>query len=508
MRGKKVRAASWSWLVLTALGATPLAAQTASPYVPLHHWAMPYVEYLISTGVIVDPTPLTRPLSQSDLLRALETADTSRTGAAAAATVRRLREEFRPRVTGPRYRIALGAGVGAASYAVRDPLEVDRGVPPRQPTRRGFARGSGEVLLAFGPFVAVTHPTVDTRLQYDPDWNASENNATRWEEGYVAGQWRYGDAFFGILDRNWGPSGIQGLLLSDDPYSMDHLHLSIGTERVRLATIATELDPIDTGAVAVNRHEILHRLWIRPRGRWTVALWEASVLSGVGRSLDPWYLNVATLSFLRQGTGSNANSFAGLDFERRGRSTLFGQLMLDDIQLANKTATDRKPASYAFTVGAKGRLSPALAWTLFYTQVANLTYRNENDQQVPLYRSLGTGRNFSDYDQATAKATWLARPGLLLEPEVTVVRQGEGDPRLPHPLPPAYPATATLFEGVVQRVLRLAVGGSWQYRGLSVTGSGGVHVIRNFGHVAGATQTRWLGSVGISYRLAWEEALP
>jgi hypothetical protein len=508
MCGKKVRAARWSGLVLTALGAMPLVAQTASPYVPMRHWAMPYVEYLISTGTIVDPTPLTRPIRQSDLVRALEAADTARLDAAAAGTVRRLIQEFRLHVTGSRYRVALGAGLAAASYAVRDPLELGRGVPPRPAVRRGFASGSGEVLLAFGPFVAVTHPTVDTRLQYDPDWSATENNATRWEEGYVAGQWRYGEAFFGILDRNWGPSGIQGVLLSDDPYSMDHLHLSIGTERVRLATIATELDPIDTGAMAVNRYEILHRLWIRPRGRWTVALWEASVLSGVGRSLEPWYLNVATLSFLRQGRGPNANSFAGFDVERRARSTLFGQFMLDDVQLSRKTTTDRKPASYAFTVGAKGRLSPALAWTLFYTQVANLTYRNEDDQQVPLYHSLGTGRNFSDYDQATARASWLARPGLLLEPEVTVVRQGEGDPRLPHPLPPDYPATATLFEGVVQRVVRFAVGGSWQHRGVSVTGSGGVHLITDVGHLAGANQTRWLGSIGISYRLAWERALP
>src|SRR5256885_7044347 len=39
---------------------------------------------------------------------------------------------------------------------------------------------------------------------------------------------------------------------------------------------------------------------------------------------------------------------------------------------------------------------------------------------------------------------------------------------------PAYPATATLFQGVVQRVVRLAVGGSWQYHRLSVTGNGGV----------------------------------
>jgi hypothetical protein len=512
MRGKRVRAASWSWLALTSLGAMPLVAQTASPYVPMDHWAMPYVEYLISTGVIVDPTPLTRPIRQSDVLRALEAADTNRTGGATAATVRRLREEFRPHVAGSRYRVALGAGLAAASYSVRDPLELDRGVPPRQAMRRGFARGSGELLFAFGSFVAVTHPTVDTRLQYDPDWKTSENNATRWEEGYVSGQWRYGDAFFGILDRNWGPSGIQGVLLSDNPYSMDHLHLSIGTERARLAAIVTQLDPIDTGGGAmVNRYQIYHRLWIRPggpRGRWTVALWEASVLSGVGRTLDPWYLNVATLSALRQGTGPNANSFMGFEVERHARTTLFGQFMLDDIQLANKTATDRKPASYAFTAGGKGRLSRALAWTLFYTQVANLTYRNENDQQVPLYHSLGTGRNFSDYDQATAKATWLARPGLLLEPEVTVVRQGEGDPRLPHPLPPAYPATPTLFQGVVQRVVRFAVGGSWQHHGLSVTGSGGVHLIHNAGHVAGASQTRWLGSLGISYQLAWERALP
>jgi len=511
MRGKKVRAARWSWLVLTALGAMPLVAQTASPYVSMHHWAMPYVEYLIATGAIVDPTPLTRPIRQSDLVRALEATDTSRLDAPVAATVRHLLAEFRPRVSGSHYRITLGAGVAAASYAVRDPLELGRGVPPRPAVSRGFASGSGELLLAFGPFVAVTHPTVDTRLQYDPDWTSSGDNATRWEEGYVSGQWRYGEAFFGILDRNWGPSGIQGVLLSDDPYSMDHLYLSIGTERVRLATIATELDPIDTGVV-VNRYEIHHRLWIKPggtRGRWTVALWEASVLSGAGRALEPWYLNVATLGVLRQGsTGTNANSFVGFDLERRATTTLYGQFMLDDIQLARKTATDRKPASYAFTLGAKGRVSRAASWMLFYTRVTNLTYRNEDNLQAPLYRFLGTGRNFSDYDQATATASWLAGRGLLITPEVSVVRQGEGDPRLPHPLPPAYPTTPTLFEGVVQRVVRFAVGGSWQYHGLSVTASGGLHLIHNAGHIAGASDTRWLGSIGVRYGLSWERALP
>src|SRR2546423_10154519 len=154
MRGKKVLVASapWLWLVLTSVGATPLGAQTASPYIPLHHWAMPYVEYLVSAGAIVDPTPLTRPLRESDLVRELEAVDTAKLGATGAATVRRLLEEFRPRVTGPRYRLALGAGLAAARYAVRDPLELGRGIPPRSAARRGLSSGSRESLVAFRPF--------------------------------------------------------------------------------------------------------------------------------------------------------------------------------------------------------------------------------------------------------------------------------------------------------------------------------------------------------------------
>jgi len=506
-----MRAAGAVLLLAASLSAAPLAAQTASAYIPLHHWATPYVEYFISAGIIPDPTPLTRPLKQADLVVALEAADTLRLGAAAKATVRRLLGEFRPRVRAPRYRVELGAGLAAASYTVRDPLELGRGVPVRQAVRRGFASGSAQVLLAFGSFVGVSHATVDTRLQFDPDWFAGGNNSTRFEEGYVTGQWPYVEAFFGILDRNWGPSAVQGLLLSDDPYSLDHLALALGPPRVQVQAFAAQLDTrSDSAGALVNRYMTQHRLWIHPRGRWTLALSEASVISGVGRQLEPWYLNLATIGFFRQTeTNTNANNFLGLDVERRGATTLFGQFLLDDIQVSRKVPSDLKPTSYAFTVGAKGRLrSRAAAWTLFYTQVANLTYRNEDNLQVPLHHFLGTGRNFDDYDQLTATASWLPRVGLLLQPEVTVLRQGQGDPRLPHPLVPAYPTTATLFQGVVERTIRLALSARWQDRDLSITAGGGVHLIHNAGHATGVSDTRWVGSIGLTYRLAWENTLP
>src|SRR2546422_11604893 len=104
-----MRAARALLLFVTSFSAAPLAAQTASPYVPLHHWSMPYLEYLISGGVIADPTPLTRPLKQADLVLALEAADNIHIPAATRVTIRQLLRELLPRFPGPRPRVELRA---------------------------------------------------------------------------------------------------------------------------------------------------------------------------------------------------------------------------------------------------------------------------------------------------------------------------------------------------------------------------------------------------------------
>ena len=499
-------------VLLVVPGAAPvtLAAQDASPYVPLSHWAMPFVEHLISARIIADPSPLTRPLKQRAIVQALLAADTAHLDGSVRGTIRRLLREFQPTERRPHYRVEAELGAAVATDALRDPLELGRGVPPRAIDRRAFGNVGLDLQLLFGPFVAASHPVVDTRLAHDPDWYAQTDNSTRFAEAYVSGQWRYGEVFFGILDRNWGPSGIQGLLISDNAYSMDHLAVTLGGRGVQLQTMMTQLNTlVDSTGALVSRHMAQSRLWINPRGRWTLALWQAAVTSGVGRQLEPWYLNPASLMVFRTSNGTNANIFVGVDFERRAGITVFGQFMVDDIQVSRRFATDLKPLSHALTVGAKGGLrAGAASWILFYTQVGNLTYRNEDDLQVPLYFGLGTGRNFDDYDQATAKLNLIVRPALALEPEVTLLRQGEGDPRLPHPLPPQYPSSAVLFQGVVERTVRLALGARWEQGSMSVTGNGGVHLIHNAAHVPGATQTQWVGSIGVTYRIHHQDVLP
>jgi hypothetical protein len=483
------------------------AAQDASPYVPLAWWGTAYVEHLIARGRIADPTPLTRPFRQADLLRALEVTDSATLTAPEWGVVRRLRAELeRPGgERGPAARLDVHAGVAARSHARRDPL---------RPAGEGHGTASGGVALAllFGPVAVVTHPYFDTRLKWDPDYLGKKDRAIagRNAEAYVSGQWRYGELFFGALDRNWGPPPLEGLLLSPSPYSYDHLSLSVGTANVRLEGLLTQLDDLpDTSGALNHRYLVAHRLVLRPRGRMTIALWEGTLLAGPGRQLEPWFANIFTLGLVAQyDQGSAPNNLLGLDVTTRLRGTqLFGSVLIDDIQVDKQSAGDQEPTSYGLTLGARGAAGPA-AWTAFYTRVANLTYRTPNPAEAVMRRGVGLGRNFSDYDQLTLRVSLLPVPGSLLTPEVTLLRQGEGDFRLPYPPVAAYDTTPAFLAGVVERTVRLALGARIDRGAVSLAGDGGVHIVRNAGHVDGASRTRWVGRLELTFRYRKESLVP
>src|SRR5205814_146130 len=183
--------------------------------------------------------------------------------------------------------------------------------------------------------LAATRLQLDTRLKYDPDWFGKKDRAIagRTAETYLDAQWTFGDVFFGRMDRNWGPPGIQGLLLSANPYGLDHFAISVGSAKLQFQAIATQLDDRDSMGLVVHRFMVQHRLLFAPE-RWGVALWEGTVLAGRDRSFEPWYLNALNVGILEQwNSGGNVNSFVGLDIEHRARVSAFGQLMLDDIQV-------------------------------------------------------------------------------------------------------------------------------------------------------------------------------
>ena len=495
-------------LCLVAWQPATLAAQGASPYVPLHHWAMPYVEHLIARGALADPAPLSRPLHADDLVRALEAVDTTGLNAAERHVVRDILADLRsppPQTDRPWLRVTGEVTAAGASHARRDPL---REAGPGHATLAGGL----DLQLALGRVMLVTHPYFDTRLKYDPDYFGKKDRfiAGRNAEAYGDVRLGLGEIFFGSLDRNWGPSALEGLLVSPSPYSYDHLALTLGTSHLRLEGLLTQLDDTADATGATNhRYFVAHRLLYRPSGATTLAVWEGEIIAGPARQLEPAFANVLNLGLLVEWDQStNVNSLLGFDFATRiGRTHLFAQFLLDDFQIDRSGVGDNEPPSYGLTAGVQTDLR-GVAWTAFYTQVANLTYRTPNPAETVERRFVELARDFSDYDQLTLRAGVLVGPGVLVAPEATLLRQGQGDFRLPYPPIAAFGSTPTLFAGVVERTVRLALSANWDRGPLGLAANGGVHFIHNAGHVAGATATRWVGGVAISYRFRRDSAVP
>ena len=478
--------------------------QDAAPYVPISHWGMPYIEHWIARGVVHDPTPLTRPFTRPDLVAALAAVDTTGLSPGERRVWTAIRLDLQDPERGAAVRLGAHLGATGATYTTRDPLR-ERGPD------WGSVAGGASLELRLGPVAAVTHPYFDTRLTEDPEYQGikSRTIAGRNAEAYVDARWSFGELFFGIADRNWGPTPLEGLIVSPSPYGYDHFLIRLGTSAVRIEGLLTQLDDMDdTAGVPNHRYWVAHRLWVRPSRRVTFALWEGTLVTGADRELEPWFTNILNLGLLAQyDQGESANTFLGADLEVYvGRTRLYGSVLVDDIQVDDATATDQEPPQYGFTLGAQGGVG-RWDWTGFYTQVANLTYRTENPVDVLMRRSVGLGRNYSDYDQLTLRAGTILGP-VWIGPEVTLLRQGEGDFRDPYPPVSAFPTTPTVLSGVVERTVRVALGARWDSRRFGARAEGGIHLVHNAGHVTDATASRFVGSVALEYRLTWSRPLP
>ena len=487
-------------VLLLAPWASDLGAQTftSNSYLPLEHRAMPFLEYLVARGVMADPSPMVRPWTVGAVVRKLNAADTNNLTTAERSTLRELRAALDPARGEAVLAVEAQAAVRAATHARREPLRESG-------PRKVYPLGELHVALQFGPAVLATYPVADPRaLKWDPDFTGRRDEATasRWESAYAAYRTRYLDVAFGTVSRNWGPPELPSAIVSPVPYSYDHLFVRAGPERIHLEALVTHLDDFPGPGVPIRRYWVVHRVAVRPLAWIDVAPWQATLLSGPARGLEIWYLNplkYANAAGDEENVGGNA--LIGMDVETRlGNGRRVGvSLMIDDVQTVG-LSTDDEPPSYALTLTTTGPLAGGIG-SLAYTQVANLTYRTPDPSEAVMRRGIGLGRNFSDYDQATARTSWLFAPGVLLGAEATLLRQGEGDFRLPFPDTSQYDVTPRLFAGVVERTLRAAGNAHLRFGPhVALEADAGLHRVSNADHVVGRRRTRFVGSISLKYR--------
>jgi hypothetical protein len=483
---------------LAGVFAPARAGAQASPYIPLDDPQLALLEHLIARGEIEDPSPMARPFRRADAARVLALADTSK-GSGGSTLIRRLRQTFED-PPGNLWRLEGQVGAQAYTHPRRELLH---------PAGSDGARPYAEIgaSAAFGNLLLATRPVVEPRLVKDPDWTGRRDVevAGRIADGYISAQFKYATLFYGQMDRNWGPTGLPGIPLSDYGYERQGLAIEIGTGDVRLSALATDLrDQPDSLGQTVHRYYFVHRLHARLSRRLTLAPWEGVVLSGPGRNFETRYRNPLSLSYLANtiGVGDRGNVMLGVDvrWQAFGRTTLQAQFALDDLWFDDR---QRNRDRWALTLGAQGPLGSNAAWRALYTQVSSLALRAFVPADNFTDAGVGIGRNFSDQDQLSFRVTMPVRNEWLLSPDLTLLRQGEGRINDPYPAPDANGVLSTpaLFIGVVERTYRVGLGLNGRSGPMSLAANAGFHHVVNSGHQEGRTVDRFEGRIQVTVGL-------
>src|SRR6478736_3605365 len=425
----------------------------SSPYIPLDDPRLPLFELLVARGEVRDPSPMVRPFRRVDALRVLLEADSA--GVPSRHRIQELRAAWVQDTAFARWSLEARAGLDAASLDNRDLLH-----PVGEGVVNPYVEFTGT--LGFGSFIGVARPAIEPRLTEDPDWPGRHDLVVvgRMAEGYLSGQWKYGNVFLGTMDRQWGPAGLPGIPLSPYGYPRTEFAFELGTDKVRLTANSAQLtDQTDTLGARIHSYWFANRLTITPSRKFSVALWETTIIGGPDREFDGRWRNPLSVLLLsnQYGLGDDGNIMVGGDLTWWAASRLRfeGQLALDDLNYPDPDSDDQTPSRYAFTVAASGPLARSASWKALYSQASSLAFRTFAPWETYADAGVGLGRGYPDMDQASLLASIPIRAASLLTPELTMQRQGEG--RLTDPYPVAEAAAGdvpTLFIGTVETTWR------------------------------------------------------
>jgi hypothetical protein len=486
----------------------------ASPYVPLDDIAYQYVDALMARGQLPELSVLERPFTEKALRAAIDSARAREQSTVVSSYLDALygavekfsvrpgnsdsvtADEFHARGTGDLY-------VTAQSSGRRELMLAD--------SINGARPGGGiRLVMAGGPAVGFFRVLFYSRLNFAPDLagRKESNIHGRTEDGYVAGEWKYGALSFGRVGRNWGPPSDYGLMLGNYAYTYDHLYGLIGTDKIHWSTVIARLDDIvpATGA-SVERYFSIHRLAVR-LGSWELAGTESYLYGGVGRGFEPTLanpFNIFGLSWRNEQKEGNLGLGGEIAMRTDHYGTFAGQLFVDDLQIDR--ACDpacKQPSSYGFTLTADGLpMGGEQRWFASYTRISNLAYNNKNpDEHYDIF-GVGLGRGFSDYDEARIGADLAIVPRTPLKLYLARRRQGEGSYLAPFPAPAEYATTPEIFSGIVMGITRIGLSGATKLRYLEMYGDVGINHTTNDQHVAGATRTGFEGRVKVAIEPRW-----
>ena len=449
-----VRIAAASLLLLLFLGVAR-GQETLPPF----HWVNGYVDYLKVRGFLPELAVSERPYSRQALARQLLEIDLDRLSGTEKAMVRLLYREFTGefRQLGTLPDSKWGILLQKALEVLKLTL-LDAGDDPAfklgayGATRYDYSddAGSGDTNFDFHSQIGLFWKDYFTLYNSMKVFDQADENYIGKEyrdfyaytqQGYAAYQNGWLQAKLGRDFLQIGPGRGGQLLISDNSRTFDMYQVRLGNRTLQFSFWGIMLDRTTqiTGGNRMIGNRFLngHRISLNLGDKIHLGASEVILYSGEARQWELGFINPVTLYYahnVNQEPGAaQGNLLYNIDWDLYlwPNLEIYGEIMLDDIQVDRKTPGDLEPDEYGLLLGlhwarplgaANGLLN------LEYTQVRNRTYNVATpvwDKYLHRNEEIGhyLGNNFERIDLSYRH--WL-RPELNLRLFGSLTRQGEG----------------------------------------------------------------------------------
>ncbi|MEW6049670.1 MAG: capsule assembly Wzi family protein [Candidatus Zixiibacteriota bacterium] len=299
----------------------------------------------------------------------------------------------------------------------------------RESLRGGVAARPLGHLFVYANFV------LDEARAKDPSYHGKKwrGLAGDVEQGFAQYSSQRFDITLGRFASFWGPR--RSLALASNAI-MDGLAYQVRLGRLTISYRLARLDGLTPKYDSVPQYEYRyfagHRVDLHLlANRLNVGLFETVVFGGAGRQIDLFYLNPLIFYHGAQlNEGTEDNTLVGFDITVKPRVgfKLYGQVVIDDLQIEKKVQADQEPNEYGVLLGAYlTDLAPSWDVNAEYSRVTNWTFNQVLPRNRVLFENKPVGNALgNDYDLGSVSLYRWFGESKRASINLSYWRQGEG----------------------------------------------------------------------------------
>ena len=362
----------------------PSIGQSFSPYFTESQYVK-YIEYLINNGTLKIPHPLSQPYTVDKIYDNLSKAEQTFN----SPLLKMLRKDL----------LKMHSPIDSVNKFGKIYGEAEGGIRLNFLENCWDNKFYGDLLggYSYQNFGMFYRHSFDQAYPDDTAYFKGEGKITnkiygRTSEAYAQWNLKNLSFFIGRLNRNYGMMNEPSLILSENPYSYDHISIKFENRLLKYTFLLTRLNDIygfdirDTVPVYTwnNRFLSMHRFEIAILKNLELAFTESILFGGENEGIQFQYINPVAIFFFskmsdRSGNeNQDANAFMSFEvfFKPIKKITFFTQFLIDDLDVKSDLS-----AEFPTRLGISAKLVfsdpfPGSQVYLKYNRISNWTYNS------------------------------------------------------------------------------------------------------------------------------------